>query len=213
MSAAFDTVDLQKLLQILEFKIGLKGTVLKWFHSFLIGREQKVLISGVVSELLVTLYGVPQGSVLGPVLFNIYVSSLSSVVGEMGVVSSSYADDTNDCIKLSLEFQYANISVKIPALLKKLEDWMNNHFLKLNPSKTEILFLCPPNLKSVPKLGGVFLGKQCIRFSNTVKLLGVHIDQFLTFDRHVAEILSTCHYHLNNISKIKRYLSKSDTKN
>ena len=85
MSAAFDTVDLQKLLNILEFKIGLKGTVLKWFQSFLLGREQKVQIHGFSSEVLLTLYGVPQGSVLGPVLFNIYVASLAELMKGLGV--------------------------------------------------------------------------------------------------------------------------------
>ena len=95
MSAAFDTVDIEKLLQILENKIGLKGVVLKWFQSFLTGRTQKVLINGELSKILVTLYGVPQGSVLGPVLFNIYVSSLPSVIQTLGFKSSMYADDSN----------------------------------------------------------------------------------------------------------------------
>ena len=84
MSAAFDTVDLNKLLKILEHRIGLKGTVLRCFESFLLGRKQKVQENEVTSELLITLYGVPQGSVLGPVRVNIYVSSLPSVMENMG---------------------------------------------------------------------------------------------------------------------------------
>ena len=211
MSAAFDTVDLQKLLSILEHKIRIKGTALKWFQSFLIGRTQKVLIGGVVSDLLATLYGVPQGSVLGPVLFNIYVSSLSSVFKELGITSSSYADDTNARIQFTLGFQYANIAVTIPLMMKRLSQWMNEYFLKLNPSKTEIIFLCPPHLESVPKLNGVVIDGQCIRFSEKVELLGVQIDKSLNFDYHVAQLLSSCHYHLNNISKIKRYLTRADT--
>ena len=211
MSAAFDTVDLQKLLSILEHKMRIKGTALKWFQSFLLGRKQKVLINGVLSELLITLYGVPQGSVLGPVLFNIYVSSLSTVFKELGIASSSYADDTNARIQFSLQFQYANIAVKIPSMMKKLGTWMNDHFLKLNPGKTEIIFLCPPHLESVSKLNGVFVDNQCIRFSDKVELLGVHIDKSLSFEYHVSQLLSSCHYHLNNIAKIKRYLTRSET--
>ena len=63
MSAAFDTVNIQKLLSILETKLNIKGTALKWFHSFLIGKEQKVLVNGQLSEVLLTLHGVPQGCV------------------------------------------------------------------------------------------------------------------------------------------------------
>ena len=211
MSSAFDTVDLQKLLSILEHRLRIKGTALKWFQSFLIGRKQKVIINGVVSELLVTLYGVPQGSVLGPVLFNIYVSSLSSVFKELGIVSSSYADDTNARIRFSLAFQYANIAVMIPRMMKKLSTWMNDYFLKLNPGKTEIIFLCPSHLEPVTKLNGVTIDDQCIRFSERVELLGLHIDKALNFDYHVSQLVSSCHYHLNNISKIKRYLTASDT--
>ena len=211
MSAAFDTVDLNKLMSILENKIGLKDTALSWFRSFLFGRHQKVKVDGVTSELLAVLYGVPQGSVLGPVLTNIYVSTLSEVAEKMGTKSSSYADDTNARIQLSLGFQYGNISVTIPRLMKQISSWMNSYFLKLNPNKTEIIFLCPPQLNDVPQLHGVFIDNQCIRFSNRVKFLSVHFDQNLNFEHHISEISSICHYHLNNIAKIKRYLSQSDT--
>ena len=130
----------------------MKGTVLNWLKSFLLDRKQKVKINGVISEVLLTLYGVPQGSVLGPVLFNIYVSSLSAVMKNLGTLSSSYADDTNTRIKLSLQFQYHNISCRIPQLLKEVNEWMNNQFLKLNTDKTEIIFLHPAHLKSVAKI-------------------------------------------------------------
>ena len=211
MSAAFDTVDLHKLLKILEHKIGLRGTVLNWFKSFLLDRKQKVKVNGIISDVLLTLYGVPQGSVLGPVLFNIYVSSLSSVFKNLGTLSSSYADDTNTRIKLSLQFQYHNISCRIPQLLKDVNKWMGSHFLKLNTDKTKIIFLHPTNLKSVVKIKGFFYENQCIRFSDVVKLLGVYIDENLTFDEHVSTIVSSSFYHLSNIAKIRRYLSQADT--
>ena len=147
-------MDLKKLINIFEHRICLNGTALKWFQSFLFDRKQKVQINGFTSELLATLFGVPQGSVLGPILFNIYVSSLSNVINEVQMFSSSYADDTNACIKLSLQFQYYNIAIRIPALLKEIQKWMNLYFLKLNPDKTEIMLLCPPNQKSVPKILG-----------------------------------------------------------
>ena len=209
MSAAFDAVDLSLLLNILENEYGLKGTVLNWFKSFLLGRHHKVMINGELSSVLLSLYGVPQGSVLGPVLFNMYVKSLPSYVKSKGFRSSMYADDSNARIKLSLKFQYYNIAIKIPELINNITSWMSSHFLKINPDKTELIMFCPPSTKYTPKILGTFVGPSCIRFSSVVKLLGVHLDCFLTFDQHVTKIVSECFYHLRNIAKIKRYLSNS----
>ena len=80
LSAAFDTVDHSKLLHILKFEIGIDGTALKWFESFLVGRTQTVKIGDEYSEILELLYGVAQGSVLGPPLFKIYIGSLYEYV-------------------------------------------------------------------------------------------------------------------------------------
>ena len=109
--------------------------------------------------MLLTLYGVPQGSVLGPVLLNIYMSSLSTVMKNLGTLSSSYADDWNARIKISLQFQYHNISCRIPHLLEEVNKWMSSQFLKLNTDKTEIIFLHPTYLKFVAKIKGIFLIK------------------------------------------------------
>ena len=210
MSSAFDTVDIGKLLDILEHKIGLQGTVLLWFRSFLTGRHQKVLVNGKFSELLLTLYGVPQGSVLGPVLFNIYVSSLPSLILKQGFSSSIYADDTNARIKFSFKFQLSNVTVKIPLLVNEIKTWMQSHFLKVNPDKTEIMLFCPPSCKNVPKIQGVFIDDSCIRFKKSVKLLGVELDTYLSFDSHINQLVSECYYHLKNVGKIRRYLSVKD---
>ena len=128
-----------------------------------------------------------------------------------GVFSSSYADDTNARIQLSLQFQFYNISQRIPELMAEIQEWMDDHFLKLNPKKTEIILLYPPQDKGTEKLKGVFIDGDCVRFSETVKLLGVQLDSNLKFDVQVNEIVTTTLYHLKNISKIKRYLSHSET--
>ena len=211
MSSAFDTVDINKLLHILEHKINLRGTVLRWFHSFLTGRKQKVIINGQMSELLLTLYGVPQGSVLGPVLFNIYVSSLPSFIQKQGFTSSMYADDTNARIKFSFKFQLSNVSFKIPQLINEVSAWMKLHFLKVNPDKTEIMLFYPQSCKNEPKICGVFVEDNCIRFqNNSVKLLGINLDTHMNFENHINQLVSECYYHLKNIGKIRRYLTVQD---
>ena len=208
LSAAFDTVDQEKLMTILENEIHIKGTALAWFRSFLFGRKQKVLIGNTFSSVLMTLFGVPQGSVLGPVLFNIYIRNLPNYIQSFGFLTSSYADDTNARLKFSLEFQYYNIAQRIPDLLSKVTSWMTQHFLKLNPSKTELILFSP---KGSQKINGVFLNdNSCLRFQSTVELLGVSLDESLTLESHVNGIVSSCYYHLRNVGKMKCHLTKAD---
>ena len=169
MSAAFDTIDIQKLLSILGTKLNIRGTALKWFSSFLVNRKQKVLVNGQLSDVLLTLYGVPQGSVLGPVLFNIYVSCLPSFIEELGFLSSMYADDTNARKQFALRFQLYNISVKVPFVIEQITKWMATYFLKVNPSKTEIILFSPSSMKLVLKIQGIFVNDGCIRFCEALR--------------------------------------------
>ena len=80
LSAAFDTLDHSILLKRLETTFGVQGTALNWFHSYLKNRTQSVIIDNVLSAPRPLLYGVPQGSVLGPVLFNLYTKPLSKII-------------------------------------------------------------------------------------------------------------------------------------
>ena len=100
------------------------------------------------------LFGVPQGSVLGPTLFNIYASSLSLVIQNLGFNTSGYADDNNAYESFALTFQYHIITKKLPDLLNLINEWMNLYFLKMNPDKTEIIMFVPPNLKDTPTIQG-----------------------------------------------------------
>jgi hypothetical protein len=212
LSAAFDTVDIDKLLNILENDIGIRGTALIWFESFLRGRTQCVKIENFLSDTLPVLFGVPQGSVLGPILFNIYASSLSLVIRNFGFNTSGYADDNNAYNSFALSFQYNIIAKQLPDLLNQIHEWMNLFFLKMNPDKTEIIMFIPQQLKDAHTINGcIFTDGSCIRFVNFVKNLGVLLDRHLNMDVHINAIVSVCYKQLSDIGKIRKLLSKKDT--
>ena len=154
LSAAFDTVDIEKLLNILENEFGIIGIALKWFRSFLTGRKQRVRIQDSLSDYVDVLFGVPQGSVLGPVLFNIYIRSLYVIIKAAGFSSSGYADDGNARLSFSLTFQHNIITQSLPELMDNIAKWMNLFFLKINPDKTEIILFIPNSLNDIPTING-----------------------------------------------------------
>ena len=94
LSAAFDTIDHSILLQRLEKRFGIGGIPLNWFESYLVGRSQNVKICTSASIPTILKYGVPQGSVLSPVLFSLYCTPLEDIISKYGLDFMIYADDT-----------------------------------------------------------------------------------------------------------------------
>ena len=146
LSAAFDTVDHNLLLSILEKEIGLKGTVLSWFKSFLTGRSQRIRLGKITSEVIIIMFGVPQGSVLGPVLFNLYIRSIYSCVKRLGFNIMGYADDHQITKTFNTASQSQVLSTKIQSCFEVVKRWMNQYFLQLNDSKTQIIVFGSSNV-------------------------------------------------------------------
>ena len=140
LSAAFDTVDHDILLHRLEHTFCFQGTILAWFRSYLLDRTQTVFIDGRLSSPTVIHYGVPQGSVLGPILFVLYTQTLSCVIGSQPVSRQLYADDT----QIYSSSSPSEISATIHNMEKCICDvksWMICNKLQMNHDKTEAILI------------------------------------------------------------------------
>ena len=199
LSAAFDTIDPDKLLEILREELGIDGIALKWFHSFLTGRTQRVKIHNEYSDSVEIPCGTPQGSVLGPPLFNINVRSQPMVFKHCKYNSSSFADDSNGRKTFALSFQFQVLRYDVGSCMRKIVEWSHAHFMKINPDKTELLLLYPPSLNREVVIKGIIFDGQCIRFSEYVKNVGVWIDKNLNLDKHTNNIVSHCYKIITDI--------------
>ena len=212
LSAAFDTVDHAKLLQILKSEIGIDGTALKWFESFLIGRTQTIKIGDEYSEILELLYGVAQGSVLGPPLFKIYIRSLYNYVEPTKFTIEGFADDHQLIKQFMISVQQKALGEDIQNLLSHIAVWMNEYFLCLNQSKTKILVIAPPSIQPEIIIRGVFIQNICIRFVQSAKNLGVILDHELSFECQIAKVVKGCYATIKKFSQVTGFLSEDDLK-
>ena len=158
LSAAFDTIDHSILLSRIESVLAVKGSALQWFKSYLLCRKQRITINDDFSENQEILWSVPQGSVLGTLLFLIYIIPLAQLIRSYGLNNYGYADDTQLCSSFKKTSDNAIVEREILNPEKCLCDisvWMSQNKLKLNNDKTEIILfgsqkhLAELNIKSL----------------------------------------------------------------
>ena len=155
---AFDTVNHKILLRKLEH-YGIRGIANKWFATYLSKRKQYVSINGTFSETKTIEHGVPQGSVLGPLLFLVYINDLHTCIKHS--TTRHFADDTNllHIIDLSKP-RNRNLTRKLNTDMKSLNHWLLANKISLNSTKTEIIFFRnkrTPIPNTIIKLNGVKL--------------------------------------------------------
>ena len=213
LSAAFDTVDHTVLISMLSNEIGVSGTVLNWFKSFLCGRKQATNVKGCTSEYTDVLYGVPQGSVLGPVLFNIYIRNFIKLLNDAGFIVHGYADDHQAISSFRIEFQYGALGYSLPKCLAIISQFMNSHFLKLNADKSKLLIFSPHNVQRNLFFDSIYIGDNVfLPVSSEEMNLGFKIDSQLNFSPYIDMILSISYKQVRNIGKVRRYLTIDEIK-
>ena len=216
LSAAFDTIDHDILFARMENALGITGPALDWFRSYLSGRTQRVQIDKFFSEYLEILWSVPQGSVLGPLLFLIYLLPLGILIRKHGQKLHAYADDTQLYLTIKPVSQLAvDIGIgKLECCLSDIYTWMSQNKLKLNADKTEILVLGTPNQRakiSVPSI--TINGVQVQVLNKPVGNLGAVFDPSMNMSAHVSKVVKSANYHLRNIGRIRKYLTRESAKN
>ena len=210
LSAAFDTVCHEKLLKKLHRNFGLAGNVLRWFQSYLDGRSFSVIINKSRSGNCILKIGVPQGSILGPILFILYTKELNYIANQHGFNIHLYADDTQMYLEFNPLFEdISKFEEKIVQCMNDIKNWMFANKLKLNPDKTEVLTVQSRNNFNLWSLDSLQIStnEEPISPSSVVKSLGVRFDSFLNFDHHINAIVQECNMHLRNLWVIASKLS------
>ena len=192
LSVAFDTVDQTKLIKILRDEIGIDGTALKWFYSFLKGRTQRVKIRNTYSSVSPLLYGVPQSSVFGPHAFNIYTRSLYKYLEPSKFDTLGFADN-HQLVKQFLPIlQDKALGDNISYCFNMISKWMSEFFLCLNSNKTKILVITPPSLKREIVINGTFINDSCVRFVSHARNIGVIFVNELSFEKQINSVVKSC---------------------
>lgn len=199
LQKAFDTVHHGKLFATLE-NYGFRNNALKLIKSYLENRQQRALVNNTFSEPRTIEFGVPQGTVLGPVLFILYINSIFDMPTSGKIFS--YADDTAVFYK---DNSWDLLKNKVENDLVLFKNWFDSKILTINIKKTKYLPFAL-YLSGLPSFESLKIGTQHIQITKNIKYLGVIIDHHLRWDHHIKSIINKLRCILFRYKEIKKYL-------
>jgi len=198
LTAAFDLLQKEKLVQLLKRK-GVPDYLVRVIHSYLDKRVGYVQIKNVRSCVHEILAGCVQGSILGPVLFNIYMSELDEIVSPHKIVS--YADDSYVIIKAKNQNLLVN---ELRMTLEKHFSWLGEMGMKCNMTKTELIIFDSDELE-------IDIRGTTVKSSESMKMLGMIVDKRLTWEMHMHKTIAKIRSIIFSLRYVRKNLSLSDT--
>ena len=200
MSAAFDTVDHQILIDVLNKKFNIEGVALEWFSNYLSSRSCKVIVEDVHSTEKPLSFSVPQGSVAGPVLYNAYASTLREVVIP-SINLHGFADDhtIKDSFKPILE-EECRVIHTLEQCTSDIKNWMDANWLHMNSAKTEFFLVGSRRQLSNCVSTDININGEVVKCSAGIKYLGAWIADKLNLKVHIA---NKCQIAMWDLQKLK----------
>jgi len=213
LSAAFDTVDHVILAERLHSFFGLSGTALSLLSSYLSNRTQSILIGDELSSPVTLTTGVPQGSILGPLLFSLYTAPLEHLLKKKGVSFHFYADDTQIYMSFSASDSLESLA-RFSDVLTVVKEWFSSSKLSLNADKTEFIIVGTKQQRAKAEGDTLKLNfDNCsISPSESVRNLGVIFDSDMSMSTHVSKICQLSFLHLRNFRRIRGILDLNSAK-
>ena len=210
LSAAFDTIDHNILLTRLASVFGICGSAIDTLASYISNRSQFVKIDSHSSDAATLSSGVPQGSVLGPLLFSLYTTPICHLLENSGVSFHLYADDTQLYIAFFPQ-DHSSALLHLSSILDSVHAWLTSNRLVVNASKTEYLLVGTKNQRAKLLSTSLTFKGSDLSPSQTVRNLGVHFDSDMTLTKHISSVCSSSYYIIRQIRQIRSSLDRKSS--
>ena len=212
MSAAFDTVEHTILLNMFKQDFSITGTANTWLASYFTNRTQCVNINSVLSDPCQIVCGMPQGSILGPKGYPMYVSPIFKIAEKHGISIHMYADDTQLYASF-IPSEWHSVKCKMENCIRELRAWLNWNCLKLNDGKTEMMIIGRDSI--ITKIEGkleVFIEDTVVTPSQKVRNIGAIFDSEMRMLDQVNSVSKASYACLHSIGRIRKYLDDNAAK-